>query len=147
MNRVGMLALILSASTNVGALGVVGFHRWHGGQLPLSAHAELGLSTEQQREFERIETEFDNYHEGCHGRMATLRNELHAELAASVPDLSRVEGLLRQMGDQMTNVQRRLVEQLLTEKALLRPDQLPAFEKMLKRGCVCGHRPEAHHQP
>lgn len=145
MKRLFTLALILSASTNVGALGVIGFHRLQEHRTA-SVHAELGLSTDQQRQFERIESEFDAYHEECHGRMAALRSELHEELAAPAPDLSRVEGLLQQMGEQMTSVQRRLVEQLLAERVLLRPDQLPAFEKMLKRGCACSHQPEMHHQ-
>ncbi len=146
MSRLAILALVLSASTNVGALGVIGFHRLHDHRAA-GVHAELGLSADQQRQFERIESEFDAYHEECHGRIAALRSELHQELAAPVPDLSRVEGLMRQMGEQMTSVHRHLVEQLLAEKALLRPEQLPAFEKALKRGCACGHQPEMHHQP
>jgi len=133
------LVFILSVSMNLAAMGAVGFH-WLGGcsgcgEHRPSAHerVSLDLSPEQEAQFQQLRSEFHGFRDTCHQRMTELREELVTELLSDSPNQERIDGLLGQMGTQQAQLQRRVVQHLLAEKAVLRPEQRPAFERVLRR--------------
>lgn len=164
MNRraIGAL-LVLSLSANLATLGTLALHRLRADPVAPCAHGacadhlSLALSPQQEADFQRLRGELSVTRASCHERVTGLRAELVAELVAERPDPARIEELLEGMGAQQIDLQRRIVRHLLDVRALLRPEQLPAFEELLRcrmsdpTACpysgAGGGLGEAHHEP
>jgi len=134
------LVFILSVSMNLAAVGAVGFHWLRGDCSGCGVHQTSGdeqvlldLSPKQKAQFQQLRSELHALRDTCHQRMTELRDELLTELLADSPNQERIDGLLRQMGTQQAQLQRRVVQHLLAEKAVLRPEQRSAFERALRR--------------
>jgi len=147
------LVFILSVSMNLAALGTVGFHWLRGECSGRGTHrtsgqqqVSLSLSPEQEMQFQQLRSDFHGYRNTCHQRMTGLREELLTELLADSPNQERIDGLLEQMSTRQAQLQRRMVRHLRAERAVLRPEQHPAFERVLRRH-VLGPGTSAHGCP
>jgi len=94
---------------------------------------ELELSPAQEQEFNRLRSTFHDRRREYNTHMTELRKALLAELVAEAPDMERIDEVLSGLSEQQAAIERRLVEHLLSEKALLRPEQREAFRRVLER--------------
>lgn len=139
-NTLSKLVFVLSISMNLAVFAAVGIHWMRGGcsrcdRSCVPGHEEVSpsLSAQQEAQFRKLRSDFHAYRDSCHQRMMELRRELLTELLADPPDQERIDTLLDQMSAQQAQLQERLVQHLLAERAVLRPDQRPAFEQTLRR--------------
>jgi CRISPR/Cas system-associated protein Csm6 len=138
--RAWMSMFLLSVSFNVAAIGVVAFGLRARAQAQASEagsdvrpRLELRLDVAQQDMFDRVRKTFDDERGRQETRINSVRDGLVRELVADQPDSSRINSLLDQMALGQSQLQRSLVDRILQEGAILRPDQRAVFARLLER--------------
>lgn len=129
--------LLFSLALNLAVLGIVAIRRLaHVRREPpamIDLRAELKLAPDQERSFDELRDRFHGAREEHQRAMGAIRTALLHELLAEHPDRTRIDGLLADIARHQGEVQRRLVDHLIDERALLHPEQRPAFEAIMKR--------------
>jgi len=138
-NRVTLL-LAMSISMNVAVLGAAGVHWLRDGgtarrtiEGAKSALLALDLSSKQEARFHELRADLHTFRDSCHERMMGLRKQLLAALMTEPPDRDRIAEVMEKIVARQAHLQQRIVDHLLAEKAVLRPEQLPAFNTVLRR--------------
>lgn len=138
--RAWMLMFLLSVSFNVAAIGVVAFGLRARAQAQASEggsdirpRQELGLSAAQQETFDRLRKTFEEERVRHEARITSVREALVRELVADQPVSSRIDPLLDEMAQSQSQLQRSLVDRILQEGAILRPDQRVVFARLQER--------------
>lgn len=138
MNRLLLwLALLFSVSVNLAGFGVYIYRsrsneKITDGVMGGAFAKPLHLSPEQARDYERLHRQFYETQRSRRSRMADLRENLIAALLSPTPD-KRMESILQEMDREQALLQHDLIDRISKEKAMLRPDQLPAFYQLLRR--------------
>jgi len=143
--RVWILVFLLSVSFNIATLGVVAFSlrsraQDQSGGPEGEVRQELQLSAAQQETFDRLRETFQQQRARQDTGMTALREALVRELVADQPDAARIDSLLDQMARGQAQVQRSLVDRILQETAVLRPEQRIVFAPWLERRLLRGGR-------
>ncbi|MBI5510503.1 MAG: periplasmic heavy metal sensor [Deltaproteobacteria bacterium] len=98
----------------------------------------LDLTSEQRATILDLRTAFLSYRAENTRKTSELRGELGRLLTADAPDRAAVDDVLRRIGEQQAALQRRVVEQALAVRAVLTPEQRPAFEALMQRHLRAG---------
>jgi Spy/CpxP family protein refolding chaperone len=138
--RAWMSLFVLSVSFNVATLGVVAWGLRHQVYTQASEvgrdvrpRPELELDAAQQETFDRLRKTFDDHRSRHEASTNAAREALVRELLSEPPALARIEALLDQMVSSQAQLQRSLVDRILQEGAVLRPEQRAVFARLLER--------------
>ena len=148
------IALLLSVGVNLGVLATIGTHRlrepapWDRGPReegpPIGLAADrLGLEGENRDAFIQIQTDFFQRMKESREELEILRLELRRELTSETPDRAVVNGLIEEMGQAYSRLDRVFVDNVLKSREILDPEQegryLEFLERLHQRGRP-GHR-------
>jgi Spy/CpxP family protein refolding chaperone len=129
------LALSLAANATVAAMTV---RAQASSPLGIPLFSKVSPDTAQRERIMALRKDFLAFRQASFERTEALRGELATLLAADVPDRARIEEVLAHLGQDQSALQRRVVEQVLAVRAVLRPDQRPAFEELMARQLRAG---------
>ena len=151
-------ALLLSVGVNLGVLATIGTDRlreparWDRGPTeegppPVERAADrLGLGGERRDAFIQIQTDFFHGMRESREELETLRRQLRRELMAENPDRAEVDGLIDEMGQAYSRLDRVFVENVLKSREILDPEQerryLEFLDRLQQRGRSGHRRPE-----
>jgi len=152
------IALLLSVGVNLGVLATIGTHRlreparWDRGPReegppPVERAANhLGLEGEKRDAFVQIQTDFFQGMMESREELETLRRQLRRELMAENPDRAVVDGLIDEMGQAYSRLDRVFVDNVLESREILDSDQEKRYfeilERLQQRGRPGQRRPE-----
>ncbi|MHB8879194.1 MAG: Spy/CpxP family protein refolding chaperone, partial [Myxococcaceae bacterium] len=124
----GILALSLAANATV-LLFAVRARMMKSDALPLVAR--VGLDEEQRQKVMALREGFLEYRRANQARAEQQRVRLSELLKTDPPDRAQIDAVLALMTELQIALQRRVVDQALSVRAVLRPDQRPAFEALM----------------
>jgi len=151
------IALLLSVGVNLGVLATIGTHRfreparWDRGPReegpPIGRAADrLGLEGENRDAFIQIQTDFFQRMKESREELETLRRQLRREMTAENPDREVVDGMIEEMGQAYSRLDRVFVDNVLKSREILDPEQerryLEFLERLQQRGRSGHRRPE-----
>ncbi len=151
------IALLLSVGVNLGVLATIGTHRlrepapWDRGPReegpPVGRAADrLGLEGEKRDAFIQIQTDFFQRMKESREELENLRLELRRELTGETPDRAVVDGLIEEMGQAYSRLDRVFVDNVLKSREILNPEQesryLVFLERIHRQGRPGHRRPE-----
>ncbi len=135
--------LAFSLSVNLAAATMVTHHHLSSPRAGCSARcpweaelASLDRDGLEAADLEAMRRSFEAFREGCHCEMGSLRKRLVEELLSAEIDEERVEAILLAMGERQVDLQRRLVEQIEVERAVLSPAAREIFDERLRARLV-----------
>lgn len=133
MNRL-KIALMLSLLLNMGAVGGAAYRMLQGenAQLP-GLPTYLGLSQAQRQEWQALERPFIQMLRAASVEVAGHRERLIREVFSARPDLASIESERAAIAALQAEQQRRVIEQLRRERAILVPAQRAKFAELLLR--------------
>jgi Spy/CpxP family protein refolding chaperone len=154
MKNSGLLKFVLIASLilNVTLLATAGYVTYRqsafwtspfGGKMPRDRFLfdELALRPEQRKAMRAkavaFRAEIDNRRE----EIAAGRKELVALLRRDAPDRKAIDAAIARISRMQENMQRRIAEHMLAEKALLDPDQRQKFMDLIGERMAAGGPP------
>jgi Spy/CpxP family protein refolding chaperone len=130
-----ILALSLAVNVTVGVMALR--HR-----APASGHmpllSEVQLDPDQRAKILSLREGFLSFRENRNAQTAQLRVRLADLLKTDTPDRAAIDAVLAQINQSQAALQSRAVEHVLGVRALLRPDQRPAFEKLMTKNLERG---------
>lgn len=110
------------------------------GECPWRATTEDLLWNEEDSiaDLEEMRRSFDSFRETCKCDIRALRHQLVAQIATDDPDLEELESVLQSMCRHQLDLQRRLVEQIIAERAALGEESRQVFDERLKQRLMAG---------
>lgn len=139
-------ALICSVLLNLGVAAAVAWRFWSPPDFPgLPRH--LGLDAAQTARWHAAETEFLAQLGRDAEAIAGHRAALVRAIFAAPPDLAAIETARSAIASLHDAQQRRVVEQLLRERSLLRPDQQARLQALLLDQSAAPASVERLHRP
>jgi len=142
------LVLLFSLSMNAAVIAAFAYQRVTSdsgspaataAESPSDPFSVLDLTPEQEREFGRLRAEFRDYRGECHHQTGQMIAELVSELTSDAPDQQALDRILLAMSDRQAATQRRLVDHLFALRAVLTPEQRPAFDRVLGETLLASH--------
>jgi Spy/CpxP family protein refolding chaperone len=145
-NKWLILILIFSVAVNVAALFTIGVqwsrHFWR--QHPLAKppfseqHRELlrrklNLTEDQYQQVKEAHDAFNAEMETMHSSLRAKREALFRQLRAPDPDLAEIDTLLVEMATLQADIERKVVDNLLSMKNVLTPEQRERFLSLIDR--------------
>ena len=138
------IALLLSVGVNLGVLATIGTDRlrepapWDRGSReegpPVGRAADrLGLEGEKRDAFIQIQTDFFQGMKESRDELENLRSELRRELTVETPDRAEVDGLIEEMGQAYSRLDRVFVDNVLKSREILDPEQERRYLEFLER--------------
>jgi len=128
--------LVLSLAVNV-TVGVAALRpRSEPPHMPLLT--EVRLDPDQRARILSLREGFFAFRETNGAQTAQLRVQLADLLKTDTPDPRAVDGVLARINGSQAALQSRVVEHVLGVRGVLRPDQRPAFEKLMTRNLERG---------
>ena len=124
-----LLALSLSANLAVAAFAV--WHRRTTASDEPRIFSQVKLDPEQRARISELRAQLFSTRETQVRRLALLRKQLGAAMMRQPDDRAAVDGVLREIAAVQAGYQEAVVAHVLAVRNVLRPDQRPAFEKML----------------
>ena len=131
----GALALSLAANATVAVMALRA-RSMPDGMLPLML--KVHLDAEQHQAVLRLREAFERDRRENQRQASQLRSRLAQMLRADAPDRAQIDAVLTGMTELQIELQRRVVEQALSVRAVLRADQRPAFEQLMTQHLVSG---------
>lgn len=124
-----LLAASLSANLAVAAVAV--WQRRPGPSEEPPVFARVALDPDQRARISELRSQLMSARDEHAGRMATLRHRLAGAVAQQPADRAAIDAALRSIDETQAAYQRAVVEHVLAVRDVLRPEQRPAFEKMV----------------
>ncbi len=127
-----LLALSLSGNVAVAAVAL-----WHRSVSPAPSPDEprifsrVSLDAEQRARITELRARLMDKRDGHVRRMGQLRTQLAAAVVRPPEDRAAVDAVLHEIAAVQADYQEAVVAHVLAVRDVLRPDQRPAFEKML----------------
>ncbi|HKI87211.1 MAG TPA: periplasmic heavy metal sensor [Thermoanaerobaculia bacterium] len=129
--------------------GEIEGRRWSWPQAPLTRLADhLGLSGDKRDQFIALQRQFFADTVASRRRFMETRRALHRELVAEHPDAAKIEALTKEVGKQVSELDRSMAKTVLATRKILDPEQLDTYlgflrriEEHGRRGPVASRRP------
>jgi Spy/CpxP family protein refolding chaperone len=141
-------ALVLSLLLNFGVIAALGYHLLaspgHGGETQLADY--LGLSEAQRRQWHEKEVDFMRELGSTWEQIRVHRERLIREVFSDNPDPAVIEAERAAIARLQEEQQRRVLRQLLAERAMLDPSQRVALADLLIRQEPAGTLEERLHR-
>jgi Spy/CpxP family protein refolding chaperone len=132
----GLLAASLSANLAVGAAAL--WQRRNGTPEEPLVFSRVALDEGQRARISQLRSQLLSTRDEHARRMAVLRRELAAAVLREPRDPAAVDRALRSIAEAQASYQRAVVEHVLAVRDVLRPEQRPAFEKMVGEHMTLG---------
>jgi Spy/CpxP family protein refolding chaperone len=132
----GALALSLTVNVTVAALALRPRVAPGGVMMPVALMARL--DADQREQVKALHTSCQHDRDDLQARSRQVRRRLAELLTTDPTDRAGIEVVLAQLTELQIALQRRVVEQALAVRAVLRPDQRPAFEQLMTERLVAG---------
>jgi Spy/CpxP family protein refolding chaperone len=153
MKNTGFLQFALVASlilnvTFVGSAGYVAYRRHFAWLPPISETIprdrflfdELALRPGQRKALQENAIPFRTGLDRCRREVVTARNELLALIKKDKTDRKAIDAVLARISVRQLEMQHRITDHLIAEKALLDPEQQRKFLDLIEKGLTgCGH--------
>ena len=129
-NYIRTLGLIFSVVLNIAFAGSYAYRAL--ASRPAFVYEEMRLSDEQRARMISTRDPFIGRVDGIREEILELQVALMDAIAADPPDQARIPIILDEIHKQQRAIQRAVVEHLLEDKSILRPDQRQQFFALLK---------------
>lgn len=123
-----VLVLSLAANATVFAMRI---HGQASSPMGLPLLSKVSPDPQQREKIMALRKDFLAFRQANFEKTDALRGELADLLKADAPDRARIDGVLAQIAESQAALQRRVVEQVLSVRGVLRPDQRQAFEEVM----------------
>jgi len=125
-----LFALSLAANATVLALSV---RAQAASPMGLPLFSKVSPDAQQRERILALRTDFLAFRKANFEQTDTLRGELAGLLKTDAPDRARIDAVLARIAEHQAALQRRVVEQVISVRGVLRPDQRPAFEEVMTK--------------
>ena len=129
--------LALSLAANVAVL-VVAVRAQAASPMGIPLFSKLSVDAAQREQILTLRQDFLAFRAANYARTDALRGELAELLKTDAPDRARIDVVLAQIAESQAALQRRVVDQALSVRAVLRPEQRPAFEELMSQQLRAG---------
>jgi len=131
----GLLAVSLAANATVLAMSV---RAQVASPMGLPLFSKVSPDAQQREKIMALRKDFLAFRQANFEATDALRGELADLLKTDAPDRARIDAVLARIAESQSALQRRVVEQALSVRAVLRPDQRPAFEELMTKNLRAG---------
>ena len=130
-----VLALSLAAN---GAVLVMSVRAQAASPAGIPLFSRVAVDAAQREQVLKLRKGFHAFRAENYARTDALRAQLAELLKTDAPDRARIDAVLAQISESQAALQRRVVEQAISVRALLRPEQRPAFEELMTQQLTAG---------
>ena len=126
----GLLAVSLAANATVLAMSV---RAQAASPMGIPLFSKVSPDAQQREQIMAMRNDFLAFRKTNFEKTDSLRGELAELLKTDSPDRARIDAVLARIAETQSALQRRVVEQAISVRAVLRPDQRPAFEELMTK--------------
>jgi Spy/CpxP family protein refolding chaperone len=129
--------LALSLAANAAVL-VMSLRAQAASPMGIPLFSRVSVDAAQRGRILTLREDFLAFRAANYARTDALRGELAELLKTDAPDRARIDAVLARIAESQAALQRRVVEQALSVRAVLRPEQRPAFEELMSQQLRAG---------